>query len=77
MRVWLTGVFIVVFAGVIWLDGGAQSGDPVVSGAHRFQKVAADFVTDAVKQRAFAPRHLHGLKHIFIVADADQALSHR
>ena len=25
---------------MIWLDGRAQSGDPVVSGAHRFQKVA-------------------------------------
>jgi cyclase len=40
MRVWLVGVFMAVFAGAIWLDGRAQSGDPVVSGAHRFQKVA-------------------------------------
>jgi cyclase len=40
MRLWLTGVFVALFAGVMWLDGGAQSGDPVVSGAHRFQKVA-------------------------------------
>src|SRR5262245_22707789 len=40
MRVWLTGAFIAVFAGVVWLDGRAQTGDPVVSGAHRFQKVA-------------------------------------
>ncbi|HVQ12394.1 MAG TPA: hypothetical protein VMS40_02340, partial [Vicinamibacterales bacterium] len=40
MRVWLVGVFLAVFAGAIWLDGRAQSGDPVVSGAHRFQKVA-------------------------------------
>jgi glyoxylase-like metal-dependent hydrolase (beta-lactamase superfamily II) len=40
MRVWLTGVFMAVFAGVIWLDGRGQTGDPVVSGAHRFQKVA-------------------------------------
>src|SRR4029453_17777767 len=40
MRVRLTGAFLAVFAGVIWLDGRAQTGDPVVSGAHRFQKVA-------------------------------------
>jgi hypothetical protein len=40
MRVWLTGVFMAVFAGVIWLDGRGQTGEPVVSGAHRFQKVA-------------------------------------
>jgi len=40
MRVWVTGVFMAVFAGVIWLDGRSQTGDPVVSGAHRFQKVA-------------------------------------
>jgi cyclase len=40
MRLWLTGVFVALFGGVMWLDGGAQSGDPVVSGAHRFQKVA-------------------------------------
>src|SRR5467141_3352435 len=40
MRLWLTGVFVALFAGVMWLDGGAQSGDSVVSGAHRFQKVA-------------------------------------
>src|SRR6266508_1331691 len=40
MRVWLTGVFMAVFAGVIWLDGRSQTGDPVVRGAHRFEKVA-------------------------------------
>jgi len=40
MRLWLTGVFVALFAAVMWLDGGAQAGDPVVSGAHRFQKVA-------------------------------------
>jgi cyclase len=40
MRLWLIGVFVALFAGVMWLDGRAQSGDPVVSGAHRFQKVA-------------------------------------
>jgi cyclase len=40
MRVWLVGACLAVFSGVIWLDGRAQSGDPVVSGAHRFQRVA-------------------------------------
>jgi glyoxylase-like metal-dependent hydrolase (beta-lactamase superfamily II) len=40
MRVYVTGMFVVLFAGVIWLDGWAQTGDPVVRGAHRFEKVA-------------------------------------
>src|ERR1044072_1757882 len=49
MRVWLTVLFGAVLASVIWLDGGAamerdgfsraQAGTPLVSGAHRFEKV--------------------------------------
>jgi cyclase len=40
MRAYVTGVFVALLAGVIWLDGHAQTGDPVVRGAHRFEKVA-------------------------------------
>jgi cyclase len=40
MRGWVTAVFVVVLASLVWLNGGAQSGDAVVRGAHRFEKVA-------------------------------------
>src|SRR5256885_5838432 len=40
MRGWVTAGFVVLFAGLVWLNGGAQGGDPVVRGAHRFEKVA-------------------------------------
>lgn len=40
MRARLTLLFAVVIAGWLWLDARAQSGGPVVSGAHRFEKVA-------------------------------------
>jgi glyoxylase-like metal-dependent hydrolase (beta-lactamase superfamily II) len=40
MRVQMTAVFIALFAGWIWLDGRAQTAAPIVSGAHRFEKVA-------------------------------------
>ena len=33
-------LFAVVIAGWLWLDARAQVGEPIVSGAHRFQKVA-------------------------------------
>ena len=39
MRVYVTAVFVAVLASVIWLDGRAQTGGPLVSGAHRFEKV--------------------------------------
>jgi cyclase len=39
MRLRVTLLFIVFFAGWIWLDGREQTGAPVVSGAHRFEKV--------------------------------------
>ena len=39
MRVRVTLLFVAVFAGWIWLDGSAQTNAPVVSGAHRFEKV--------------------------------------
>jgi len=39
MRVYVTAVFVAVLASVIWLDGRAQTAGPLVSGAHRFEKV--------------------------------------
>ena len=40
MRVPVLAALIAVFAGWVWLDGRAQSNGPVVSGAHRFERVA-------------------------------------
>jgi glyoxylase-like metal-dependent hydrolase (beta-lactamase superfamily II) len=40
MRLRVTLFFFLVAAGWIWLDASAQSGGPIVSGAHRFEKVA-------------------------------------
>jgi cyclase len=39
MRVLLLTALISVFGAWMWIDGRAQSGGPVVSGAHRFEKV--------------------------------------
>ncbi len=39
MRVRITVLFVALFAGWIWLDGRAQTNGPIVSGAHRFEKV--------------------------------------
>jgi cyclase len=40
MRLRLTLLFAVFIAGWLWLDASAQSGGPLVSGAHRFEKAA-------------------------------------
>jgi cyclase len=40
MRVRMTAVFVAIFAAWVWLDGRAQTAGPIVSGAHRFEKVA-------------------------------------
>ena len=40
MRARVTFVFVAFFAGWVWLDGRAQTNAPIVSGAHRFEKVA-------------------------------------
>src|SRR3954449_3706262 len=40
MRLRVTFVFVVFIVGWLWLDARAQSGDPIVSGAHRFEQVA-------------------------------------
>jgi glyoxylase-like metal-dependent hydrolase (beta-lactamase superfamily II) len=39
MRVYVTVLFVAVLASVAWLDGRGQTAGPVVSGAHRFEKV--------------------------------------
>jgi cyclase len=40
MRVAVAVAFVAVFAGGTWMAGRAQTGGPVVSGAHRIEKVA-------------------------------------
>ena len=40
MRARVTLLFALFIAGWLWLDARAQSGGPIVSGAHRFEKVA-------------------------------------
>jgi cyclase len=40
MRIRLAAVFVTLFAVYAWLDGRAQTNAPIVSGAHRFEKVA-------------------------------------
>ncbi len=39
MRTRVTILFVAVFGAYLWLDARAQQGDPIVSGAHRYQKV--------------------------------------
>ena len=39
MRGRVTLMFVLLFGGRIWLDARAQTGGPIVSGAHRFEKV--------------------------------------
>src|SRR3954464_11466318 len=40
MRARFAMLFAVFAAGWLWMDARAQSGGPIVSGAHRFEKVA-------------------------------------
>jgi len=40
MRTRITLVFALFVAGWLWIDARAQSGGPIVSGAHRFEKIA-------------------------------------
>src|SRR5436190_6550439 len=39
MRARVLAGLVIVFAAWVWIDGRAQTGGPVVSGAHRFEKV--------------------------------------
>jgi cyclase len=40
MRAGVAMLFALFIAGWLWIDGRAQAGGPIVSGAHRFEKVA-------------------------------------
>ena len=40
MRVRMAVLFALLVSGLWWLDARAQSGGPIVSGAHRFEKIA-------------------------------------
>src|SRR5947208_14557157 len=40
MRLRVTFLFFVFAIGWLWLDARAQTGAPIVSGAHRFEKIA-------------------------------------
>ena len=40
MRACVAALCVALFAGVMWMDGRAQSAGPIVSGAHRFERVA-------------------------------------
>src|SRR5262245_12894781 len=40
MRARITLLFVAVFTVYVWLDGRAQTNGPIVSGAHRFERVA-------------------------------------
>jgi hypothetical protein len=44
MRSRLAVVFAVFISGWLWLDARAQSGGPLVSGAHRFEKIANGYL---------------------------------
>ena len=39
MRARFTVLFVLLFAGWLWMDTGAQTSEPIVRGAHRFTKV--------------------------------------
>src|SRR6185295_15674806 len=40
MRLRVLSALVALFVGWVWVEGRAQSGGPIVSGAHRFEKVA-------------------------------------
>ena len=61
-------MFVALFAGWIWLDGRAQTGGPIVSGAHRFEKV-----TDGVYYATASGTMTVGANSPIIVTD-DEAL---
>jgi cyclase len=38
----MTGLFMALLAGLVWVDGRAQTNGPIVRGAHRFERVTQD-----------------------------------
>src|SRR5712692_3991837 len=68
MRVCITVLVVGLLAGLIWLDGRAQTNGPIVSGAHRFEKV-----TDGVYYATASGTMNVGANSPVIVTD-DEAL---
>jgi cyclase len=66
MRERVTVLFAVFIVGGLWLDAGAQTGAPVVSGAHRFEKV-----TDGVYYATASGTMTVGANSPIIVTDTE------
>ena len=66
MRVRFTILFALLFAGWLWLDARAQTGGPIVSGAHRFEKV-----TDGVYYATASGTMTVGSNSPIIVTDTE------
>src|SRR5471030_3301492 len=66
MRVRVTILFVLFAAGWLWLDARAQTGGPIVSGAHRFEKV-----TDGVYYATASGTMTVGATSPIIVTDTE------
>jgi cyclase len=66
MRVRVTILFVLFSAGWLWLDARAQTGGPIVSGAHRFEKV-----TDGVYYATASGTMTVGSNSPIIVTDTE------
>ncbi len=66
MRARVTILFALFFAGWLWLDARAQSGAPLVNGAHRFEKV-----TDGVYYATASGTMTVGANSPIIVTDTE------
>src|SRR5439155_16890212 len=66
MRARAAVVFALVVGGWLWLDARAQTNEPIVSGAHRFQKVA-----DGVYYATSSGTMNVGANSLIIVTDAE------
>ena len=66
MRVRVTILFVLFSAGWLWIDARAQTGGPIVSGAHRFEKV-----TDGVYYATASGTMTVGSNSPIIVTDTE------
>lgn len=66
MRVRVTALFALFVAGWLWLDARAQTGGPLVSGAHRFEKI-----TDGVYYATASGTMTVGANSPIIVTDTE------
>src|SRR5580765_8837365 len=66
MRIRVTLIFAVFITGWLWLDARAQTGGPIVSGAHRFEKV-----TDGVYYATASGTMTVGANSPIIVTDTE------